>query len=212
MRASIHYLLVTFPAIALIGCLTVESKEYHIKLRTDHSGEATIKFINIMSEADDTTDISHDDFHQLIDLYLLGTQLEKDNPGFRNVKKRLYEQDGVLVGEVSMTFDSLAALRLFKFNAESPYMYFVGNPLSSEQFVETNGIYGRDWMPMVFWPKDTRDLYLKTKVVSEVTYHRSLLKQFKDWQAQKESDQPQKGSGTGPLGSGQGRQTRPTKQ
>ena len=41
-------------AILLSGCLTVETKEYRITLKSDHSGEAVIKFVNILSEADDT--------------------------------------------------------------------------------------------------------------------------------------------------------------
>jgi len=168
------------------GCLTVESKEYSVKLRTDHSGEATIKFINIMSETDDTVDISNEDFQQLIEMYLHGTQMEKENPGFRNARKRLYEENGVLCGEITLTFDSLGALRLFKFDNDSPYMYFVGSPLSAEQYVESNGSFGREWMPVVFWPKDARELYVKTKTVSEVAFHRSLLPGFKEWQLKKE--------------------------
>lgn len=165
------------------GCLTVEFKEYTIRMKNDRSGEATIRFVNILSEADDTTDISADDFQQLIEFYIEGNQLEKDNPGYHNAKKRLYEQDGVLVGEITFTFDSLSVLRIFKLDKDSPYMYFVGHPLSSEQFVESNGTYGRDWMPVVFWPRDSNELTLKTKVVSEVSHQRSLLKNFKQWQS-----------------------------
>jgi hypothetical protein len=179
-----HLLLPLFIVLIslLSGCLTVESKEYTIKLKADHSGEATIKFIDVRSEADDTVDISADDFQQLIEFYLQGTQLEKENPGYHNVKKRLYEQDGMLCGEVSFTFDSLSALRIYKYDKDSPYMYFVGSPLSSEQFVESNGTFGQDWMPVVFWPKDMKELYLKTRVASEVVHRRSLLKNFKEWQ------------------------------
>ncbi len=170
-------------SLSLISCLTVESKEYRIKLRSDHSGEATIKFINILSESDDTLDISTDDFHQLMEFYIEGTQLEEENPGFQNVKKKLYEQNGVLVGEVSFTFDSLASVHLFRFDRSSPYMYLAGSPLSREQLLETNGATGPDWMPVVFWPKDVTELYVKTKVASEVPYQKSLLPNFQDWQA-----------------------------
>ena len=183
--------------VLLAGCLTVESKEYHVRLRTDHSGEATIKFINIMSESDDTVDISQEDFEHLIDFYLQGNELEKQNPGFRNVRKRLYEENGVLNGELTLTFDSLAALRLFRFDQNSPYMYFVGSPLSAEHFVESNGTFGREWMPVVFWEQDARELYVKTKVVSEVTFQKSLLEHFNNWQSKKESGPPRKAKETG---------------
>ena len=117
-------------------------------------------------------------FQQLIEFYLEGTQLEAEKPGFRNVRKQLYEEDGMLVGEVTFDFDSLSVVRLYKFDEDSPFMYFVGSPLSSELLVETNGSFGRNWMHVVFWEKD---LYVKTKVVSEAVHHRSLLKNFKEW-------------------------------
>lgn len=170
-------------AAFLAGCLTVESKEYHIKLRSDFSGEATIRFVNILSESEDTLDITSDDFKQLTEFYLEGTQLEKDNPGFKNVRKRLYEQNGVLMGEVSFSFDSIAAVRIFRYDRSSPFMYFVGSPLSAEQLVETNGTRGPDWMPVVFWNRENTEFYVKTKVVSEVSYQRSLVKRFQEWQA-----------------------------
>ena len=141
------------PLISIVlfaGCLTVENKEYHIKLKTDTSGEATIRFINILSESDDTTDASKEDFQQLIDTYLSGCKIEKDNPGYHNVKKKLYEEKGVLVGEVSFSFDSLSTVRFFRFDKESPFMYYASNPLSSETLVETNGVQGEQWMPIVF--------------------------------------------------------------
>jgi hypothetical protein len=170
-------------AAVFTGCLTVEAKEYHIKLKTETSGEATIKFINILSESDDTADVSKDDFQQLIETYLSGNKLEKDNPGFHNVKKKLYEEKGVLVGEISFSFDSLAAIRMFKFDKDSPYMYYASNPLSSETLIETNGIQGEQWMPIVFWKKETREFYVKTRVSSEARFRTSLVKHFRDWQA-----------------------------
>lgn len=166
-----------------IGCLTVESKEYHIKMTGETSGEATIKFINIVSESDDTTDISNDDFRQLIDLYVRGNKLEDDNPGFRNLKKKLYEENGVLVGEISFTFDSLSVIRFFQFDENSPYMYYASNPLSSETLVETNGVLAEKWMPVVFWEKCAREFYVKTRVSSEGRYHSSLLNEFRTWKA-----------------------------
>jgi hypothetical protein len=171
-------------SVLMTGCLTVETKEYHIKLKTEMSGEATIKFINIQSESDDTTDITKEDFQQLIETYVSGAKLEKDNPGFRNVRKKMYEEKGVLCGEISFTFDSLSHVRFFKYDKDSPYMYYASNPLSSETLVETNGTQGEEWMPMVFWKKDAHDFYVKTHVVSEARYRTSLLKHFREWQAQ----------------------------
>jgi hypothetical protein len=182
-------LLTTF-TLVLSGCLTVESKEYRIRLNPDLSGEATILFSNILSESEDTVDIADDDFRQLTEFYLEGTQVEKENPGYHNVRKRLFERDGKLMGEISFTFDSIAAVRLFRFDRSSPLMYFVGSPLSAEQLVETNGTRGPDWMPVVFWPRETAELYVRTKLVSEVPYQRSLLKNFQAWQSARPSGKP----------------------
>jgi hypothetical protein len=170
-------------AILAAGCLTVESKEYRIRLNPDLSGEATILFVNILSESEDTLDISADDFQQLIEFYVEGTQLEKDNPGYRNVRKRLFEEDGMLMGEIVFSFDSISAVRLFRYDHSGPLMYFAGSPLSAEQLVETNGTRGPDWMPVVFWNREATELYVKTKIVSEVPYQHRLLKHFQDWQS-----------------------------
>jgi hypothetical protein len=169
--------------VLLTGCLTVETKEYRITLKNGISGEATIKFINILSESDDTTNITKEDFQQLINMYLAGEKLEKDNPGYRNVKKRLFEANGVLCGEISFSFDSLSTVRVFKFDKDSPYMYYASNPLSSETLIETNGTQGVQWMPVVFWEKSAREFYVKTRVSSEGRFRTSLLKQFRAWQA-----------------------------
>jgi hypothetical protein len=162
-------------------CLTVEMKEYRIRLKSNGSGEATIRFINIMSEADDSLDITADDFQQLIQFYLHGTKFEDDNPGFRNPRKRLFEENGKLVGEIQFSFDSLAALRIFRYDDDSPYMYYIGNPLASEQLVESNGRYGGDWMPVIFWGREMKELYFKTHIASEVSHRRGLVDRFRAW-------------------------------
>jgi hypothetical protein len=183
MTRLLSSILLASGIVFLTGCLTVAHKDYFIKLKNGGGGEATIRFLDIQSEADDTLDVSRDDFEQLIDYYLHGSQIEKENPGFSNVTKRLYEEDSVLIGEISFTFDSLAVVRVFQFDKNSPYMYYVGNPLSAEQLVETNGTAGPDWIPLVFWPRETREFHIKTRVVSEGTYRRSLITHFREWQS-----------------------------
>ena len=186
MRSALLLLWTLTAAILLPGCLAFQTKEYHIQLKTDHSGEALLRFTNLRSESDDTLDTSADDFAQLIGSYLNGSQIEKQNPGFQNVRKRLFEQNGVLVGEIEFTFDSLSAIQVFKFDRASPYMYYVGSSLSSEQLLESNGTSGGSWMPVIFWPKDAREFFIKTKAVSEVAYHRSLVDRFRTWEGQRE--------------------------
>jgi hypothetical protein len=169
----------------LPGCLTVAEKEYHFTLNTDYSGTATIRFIDIGSESEDTTDISREDFEHLISFYLEGTQFEEQNPGFRDVEKRLYEDKGRLIGEIRFTFDSLEAVKLFRFDSSSPYMYYVGNDVFAEELAETNGEYNRDVMPVVFWAPGQREFFLRTRVASETPGRRDLLGHFREWETGK---------------------------
>lgn len=175
-------LLTVLALLTIPGCLTVAEKEYHFKLLTDHSGTATIRFIDIGSESEDTTDTSQEDFDHLVVYYLRGTQFEEQNPGFHNIRKRLYEDDGKLVGEIQFTFDSLEAVNLFRFDAASPYMYYVGTDFFSEELAETNGIYKRDIMPVIFWPVGTTEFSLRTRVSSETTGRKSLVEHFRRWE------------------------------
>lgn len=191
MRVFPLYVFIVCSALLFFGCLTVDSKEYQIKLNTDHSGEATIRFMNITSETDDSVDISRQDFQQLLEYYVSGEKFEKDNPEFHNIKKRLYESNGMLVGEVSFTFDSLSSMRIFQYDKDCPYMYFAGNQTSTEHVIETNGTLGPQWMPVVYWPKDAREFTLKTKLTSEAPFHRSLLKYYQEWKAAQQNKKKQ---------------------
>jgi hypothetical protein len=62
-------------------------------------------------------------------------------------------------------------------------MYFVGSPLSAEQLVESNGSRGPDWMPVVFWPAGTSELFVRTRMVPQAPQRRSLVREFREWQA-----------------------------
>ena len=172
----------TFLLLSMPGCLTVAEKEYHFKLLSDHSGTAIIKFIDIGSESEDTTDTSQEDFDHLITFYLRGTQFEEQNPGFRDIRKRLYEDGGRLVGEIEFAFDSLGTVKLFRFDADSPYMYYVGTDFFSEELAETNGDYKSNTMPVIFWPRGTTEFSLRTRVSSETPARRTLVDHFRRWE------------------------------
>ena len=176
-------LLVCLLLVPLAGCLTVAEKVYRFTLQTDTSGTALIRFVDIGSESEDTTDTSEEDFDHLVNFYLLGTQFEEQNPGFREVKKRLFVENGKLVGEIRFAFDNLQTVKLFRFDDASPYMYYVGTDFFAEELAETNGIYEREIMPVIFWPKGTVDFALRTRVSSETPDRKSLLGHFKHWES-----------------------------
>jgi hypothetical protein len=181
-------LLASIFFVPLLGCLTVAEKEYHFTLLTDTSGTAVVRFIDIASETEDTTDSAQQDFDHLIDFYLRGTQFEEQNPGFRDVQKRLYVEDGRLVGEIRFSFDNLQAVKLFRFDDSSPYMYHVGTDFFSEELAATNGTYKREVMPVIFWPKETTDFMVRTRVASETPDRKSLVDYFQRWEGT--PDQP----------------------
>jgi hypothetical protein len=176
-------LLLLVCLLPLGGCLTVAEKEYHFTLLTDTSGTAIIRFVDIGSESDDTTDTSEQDFNHLIEFYLHGTQFEEQNPGFHEVRKKLFVENGKLTGEIRFTFDNLETVKLFRFDNASPFMYYVGTDFFSEELAETNGSYKREVMPVIFWPKGTTEFTLRTRVASETPDRKSLLGYFQRWES-----------------------------
>jgi hypothetical protein len=180
-----------FLILPLSGCLTVAEKEYHFTLLTDTSGTATIRFVDIGSQSEDTTDASGADFAHLIEFYLQGNQFEEQNPGFRDIRKRLYVDDGKLIGEISFAFDNLETVKLFRFDDDSPYMYYVGTDFFAEELAETNGKFNRELMPVIFWSRGTDDFTIRTRVSSETPDRKSLVGHFQMWESE-QSDVRQK--------------------
>src|SRR5436190_22545035 len=100
--------------IILQGCLSVETKEYSFKLKKDKSGQGSIKYINLMSDKKDSLSTIEADYRDLIDNYLKGGKVEEELHGIKNVKKRLFEEDNRLCGEISFEFDDITKLRFYK--------------------------------------------------------------------------------------------------
>ena len=167
MKRSFSLLFTLLLLLLLItSCLTVEKKEYTFRMKDEKSGTLTIKFINLMSMKDDTADISESDYGELQNTYLNGDQLESEYE-FATVKsKRIFEENGVLCGEVIIDFEELSQVGLYQYEEKGPYMINVGSFLEGESFLTSNGEYGGDIMPVVFWPKSTETLSLTTYVTS----------------------------------------------
>jgi hypothetical protein len=168
-------------SILITGCLTVEKKEYTFEMKDNDSGTLTIKFINILSMKDDTADISAIDFEELTTSYIEGDQVETDYENAVVRSKRLFEENGVLCGEVIIDFLDLKSVGLFQYDAKSPYMFNVSSFLESETFLTANGDYGGDIMPVVFWPKSLETLTLTTYITSPDESTVSLLSLYNNW-------------------------------
>lgn len=163
------------------GCLTVERKEYNVTLTGANSGKAVIKYINIVSTKDEERDVSMKDFAELITDYLEGKKLEDEFPNVKNMKKRLFEENGVLCGELTFDFDSLSSLKIFKYDKDSPFM-LVKDGFSNETIDEFNGETLDEKLPVIFWNKNTKNFKWSTTVSSDVSNATSLLSQYQNWE------------------------------
>jgi hypothetical protein len=169
--------------LIFVGCLGVEKKEYTIKLKDGQSGTATVKYINIFSNDDDEKDVSFKDFGELVSDYLQGDKIEKDYPGIRDVKKRLFIENNAVCGEITFAFDSLSQIRLFRYD-DGPFMFYVNSGSSpSEKFDSSNGKFGGEVMPVIFWNKNVKELHFKTLVTEDATGKRNLANWYKMWQS-----------------------------
>ncbi len=177
--------LLLIPVALLIfivsGCLTVEKKEYTIEMTGPNSGKFTIKYINLLSSSDDSTDVSAEDFEELLSNYIYGHAMETDFPEAINIQKRLFEENGVLCGEVTMEFDDLSAVKLYRYQNSGPYMMNIGLFLDTETYFESNGEYGGDHMPVVFWPERSKVLTLTTYVTTPDETSFSLVDHYREW-------------------------------
>lgn len=159
--------VVMFVTFFMSSCLTCETKEYTFELNSNGGGKLSIKFNNIMSKKD-KEDLTKEeeiakDFEELTEKYMKGTEMEKTFADAKLVEKRLFMENGKLNGMVVFEFTALAQAKLYQFDKNSPYQYYMST-LSSETFSTTNGKQGPDYMPVISWDKTLKKLTMTTKV------------------------------------------------
>ncbi len=167
----------------LTSCLTVEKKEYTFELGNDNSGTLTIKYINILCVMDNGVNVSEADFKELVEVYLEGDQLDQDYPAAEDIKTRLFEENGQLCGEVKMKFNDLNSARLYQYDRNSPIMMNISTNLDSETYISTNGEYGNEHMPVVFWKSGTKKLVVTTQVTAPDENSVNLVDEYRKWKA-----------------------------
>ncbi len=177
-------------AIALMflsSCLTTEYKEYSVQLKKDGSGTGTVKFYNIVSQDDEATDVSADDFNEMMDTWINGQQFENDNPGLVVTEKKLYEENGVLCGLISFTFSKVTDLGIIDMGdcTCAPLLYILTD--INETYVESNGEYLEDNLkkPVLKWKAGTKEMNFKMAVQSDLSNCRSLLTNYQTWESEK---------------------------
>ncbi|HNW71073.1 MAG TPA: hypothetical protein PKI01_11765 [Bacteroidales bacterium] len=181
MKRILLFLAIGVFAMFLVSCLTVEKKQYTFEFTGKDSGKLTIKYINIMSNVDSAGYTETVDFDELLSSYINGTKIEEAYPEATNISKRLFEENGVLCGEVIMEFPSLKAARLYQFDKKSPYMFYASS-VDGESYVESNGTYGGDNMPVVMFPTKLKKLVVTTSVSKPTDEsYVSLLGEYVKW-------------------------------
>ena len=169
--------------IGLTGCLTPEYKEYYYTINDDGTGEGRMKFINLVSEEEDEEDVSAKDFGELITDYYEGEQFSEDNPHLTITDKKLYEEEGMLMGEVWFTFDNADSAGFYKYgDCECcPWMLYIGS--ISETYLESNGTFlgaDRDF-PMIVGDDGQDEFYFKTHLKEDMSNGHELLPLYKAW-------------------------------
>lgn len=165
----------------MVSCLTVEKKQYTYEFTGKDSGKLTIKYINIMSNEDSAGYTRVEDFDDLLNSYINGSKIEEAYPAATNISKRLFQENGVLCAEVIMEFSNLSAARLYQFDKNSPYMFYA-NSVDGESYVESNGTYGGENLPVVMFPSKLKKLVVTTSVSSPSDEsYASLLGEYIKW-------------------------------
>lgn len=146
-----------------------------------------IKYVNIFSSLIDSTGELSADYDEMMDLWLNGEKIERDFPQAKKFKKRLFKENGTLCGEVIMEFDDISKINIYRFKDKGPFMFSMAAVNDdNETFLQTNGEYGGDKMPVIFWPDDSRTLRFSTKIATPDTSCVSMLDQWEEKQQKKD--------------------------
>ena len=164
--------------LMLSSCLTVERKEYVFQFTDKTSGKLIITFYNIMSVAENGLDVSEKDFTELTSEYLEGNKLAQEYPDARVRNARLYEKDGKLCGKVIVYFEKPEDVKLYQHQGKGDYMLYIN---MAEYYQSSNGIYGGQNMPVVFWDRNLKELRLTTTFTPPDGKVVSLAEKFRAW-------------------------------
>jgi hypothetical protein len=178
MRTFRLFFIVLISALFLTSCLTVEKKEYKYEFTGKNTGTLTIIYYNIAS-TNDSDGVARTDFAELVDSYLNSNKPEDEFPGMTIIKKELYEENGKLCGRLVLGFSDLKTAKLYQVDPKGAYMLHMSS--FSESYVSSNGTWGGEIMPVVFWDRKLKALEVTTSVEKNIDNTLSLLDMYKAW-------------------------------
>ena len=140
------------------GCLTATRKIIKLHLNPDGSGTGSMIFNDIQSMQENDDDRSLQDYNDLVNEWLSGNAFENANPSLYDVKKRLGGDKNVLNGEITFSFSSYLDVGLYRYQNSGPWMYYAYQQTSDiESFEVSDGNFGGEGMPVIFWPEGTTE-------------------------------------------------------
>jgi len=162
MKKIVAWAVIVMVGVLTVGCLTFESKEYSWKINADGSGNGKIVWRNFYSNGNEEEDASGEDFVSLINDYLEGQSLDDEKDAFKNVKKRLFVEGGVICGEMTFEFGNYTDAGFYRYKNDGPYMFMLA--MSDESYFKSNGDWGGDDFQVIFWPGNTKEITLVTSL------------------------------------------------
>jgi hypothetical protein len=120
--------------VGVSGCILIRTTEHRINLRSDGSGEAVLRLIDIRSN--ETVDsLAERDFRIMMSSFGQEGTNDFEENGRKLTTKRLFARNDTLVAEIEYTFTGLGAIEGLHVTNEE--LYLVVN--DSREVVRTNG-------------------------------------------------------------------------
>ena len=143
-------------SFVLSGCLIASKKVLIIDVLPDGSGTGRMFYTDISSLQEDEHDRTVEDYTTLVADWYHGSEFQERYRGVLDPQKRMFELGNALHAEVTFTFDHYNDIGLYRHDGTGPWMYYALRHTSNvEGFDSTNGSYGGDLMPVIFWPEET---------------------------------------------------------
>lgn len=175
------------------ACPKVERKVYTFDIK---AGTGEVRYLNIVT---DSPEKSNDDFLEVLNKMILGTQIETENPGWRVTSKELYVENGQLNGLVKFEFASPERAGIYKHDKKAPYFWCTGDTI-----VTTNGDRVPTTEKCVVWGSKMKKLEVTVTEGEISAGDATLLPVYERWKAGETIEASAGGDafGSGGLGSG----------
>jgi hypothetical protein len=154
-------------ATILPACLLIQTTEHRIKLNENGSGEATMRLIDIRSDAPTDSALARDYSVMMASVQKEGLT-EFEQGGRKVLSKRFYASGDTLTAEINYTFPTLDQIEGLKVKKDELFVVVH----EGREIVRTNGKV-RSWVrgsQRIVWPRDAKRLMY---VIREITLPKS---------------------------------------